>query len=103
MSELNNGRSGEKNVSEIIAELSQLIDEIRSRAGRALSPKWYARYTGMLIPLYGILLKAVSGETLSNEDQEEITKAIAHLLQKKPRKVEKIVLLNGVVKDAGCG
>ena len=102
MSELNVQESGIKGKSktELITEISQLIDEIRFRAKRTANAKAYSRYMGTLIPLYGILLKAVSGETISNEDTEEITKAISHLIQKKPRRVYKIELPNGVVKHA---
>ena len=90
-----------KSKTELITEISQLIDEIRFRAKRTANAKAYSRYMGTLIPLYGILLKAVSGEAIGSEDTEEITKAIAELIQRKPRRVYKIELRNGVVKHAG--
>ena len=102
MSELSIQEDGIKGKSktELITEISQLIDEIRFRAKRTANAKAYSRYMGTLIPLYGILLKAVSGEAINNEDTEEITNAISHLIQRKPRRVYKIELRNGVVKHA---
>lgn len=90
-----------KSIADVVTELSELIDEIRFRAKRTGNPKGYARYIGMLMPLYGILLKALSGGTITREDTEEIQKAVAHLIEVRPRRVTKIILRNGVVRYAG--
>lgn len=79
-----------KSRADLIIELSQLIDEVRLKVRKARSEKAYARYVGILTTLYGILLKAESGEVLSEEDREEIEKAMAHLVKRIPRRAELI-------------
>ena len=79
-----------KSRTDLIIELSQLIDEVRLKVRKARSEKAYGRFVGILTTLYGILLKAESGEVLSEEDRGEIEKAMAHLIKRIPRRVELI-------------
>ena len=102
MYEINDGTNEIKTKSktDLIVEVSQLTEELRARMKKTRSDKSYSRYVGMLTTLYGILLKAASGDIIEDQDREEISKAMSELVEKIPRRVLKIVQRNGVVRYA---
>lgn len=75
----------ERELGALVGELSALVEEVRTRAQRARNERAYVRYLGMLIPIYGTLLKALLAASGHDVQPEQVEQAMLNLLQEMRR------------------